>query len=254
MTVTVSTLTCGWLTGSASGFLDGEPGVMRVPVLSFLVEHPKGRVLFDSGLAAELADDTAAAGRMAELFEMDFGRQDAIDRRLSAAEVCEAGDIAVLVNSHLHFDHCGGNALVPNARVVVQAAEWRAGHHEKLVASDTYSPALFDIGQDVQLIDGEHDLFGDGRVVCIPTPGHTPGHQSLRVRTDHGEVVLCGDACYLRKALDELHLPDFAWNKEQQLASLHALAALEAAGAQLFFGHDPVQWSSLPHAGSRPHR
>ncbi|MEZ5232096.1 MAG: MBL fold metallo-hydrolase [Acidimicrobiales bacterium] len=170
MTVTVSTLTCGWLTGSASGFLDGEPGVMRVPVLSFLVEHPKGRVLFDSGLAAELADDTAAAGRMAELFEMDFGRQDAIDRRLSAAEVCEAGDIAVLVNSHLHFDHCGGNALVPNARVVVQAAEWRAGHHEKLVASDTYSPALFDIGQDVQLIDGEHDLFGDGRVVCIPTP------------------------------------------------------------------------------------
>lgn len=252
MSVTVSALTCGWLTGAASGFLDGEPGVIRVPVLSFVVEHPAGLVLFDSGLAAELAEDPAGAGRMADLFDLDFGPQDAVDRRLTAAEVCEAADISVLVNSHLHFDHCGGNALVPNARVIVQEAEWWAAHHERLVATDTYSPRLFDLGQDVQLVNGEHDVFGDGRVVCIPTPGHTPGHQSMRVRTDDGEVVLCGDACYLRRALDELHLPDFSWDPEQQLASLHALAALEAAGAQLFFGHDPAQWSSLPHAGRRP--
>ncbi len=251
MAVTVEALTCGWLTGSASGFLDGEPGVVRVPVLSFLVTHPKGRLLFDSGLAADLAEDPANAGRMASLFAMDFGRDDAVDRRLSTAEVCEAGDISVLVNSHLHFDHCGGNALVPNARVIVQEAEWRSGHNDKLVASETYSPRLFDIGQDVLLIDGEHDVFDDGSVVCIPTPGHTPGHQSLRVRTDGGEVVLCGDACYLRRALDELRLPDFAWNKEQQLASLRALALLEAAGATLYFGHDPGQWPSLPHAGSQ---
>jgi N-acyl homoserine lactone hydrolase len=252
--VTVSAFTCGWLTGSAGGFLDGEPGVMRVPVLSFLVAHPAGRVLFDSGLAAELAGDPAAAGRMASLFEFHFEREDAVDRNLTRAEACEPAEISVLVNSHLHFDHCGGNALLPNARVIVQEAEWRAAHHEKLVASDTYSPRLFDLGQDVQLVDGEHDVFGDGRIVCIPTPGHTPGHQSLRVRTDDGEVVLCGDACYLRRALDELRLPNFSWDAERQLASLRALAALEAAGARLYFGHDPDQWVTLPHASPAPTR
>ena len=106
-----------------------------------------------------------------------------------------------------------------------------------------YNALDFDCGHDRQLLDGEHDLFGDGRAVLIPTPGHTIGHQSLRLRLDDGrEVVLCGDACYLRQALDDLAVPPFGHDVDVQRTSMLALRALEAAGAQLVFGHDPAQW------------
>jgi glyoxylase-like metal-dependent hydrolase (beta-lactamase superfamily II) len=93
----------------------------------------------------------------------------------------------------------------------------------------------------VQLVDGEHDVFGDGSVVCLPTPGHTAGHQSLRVRTDEREIVLTGDACYFRETLETSRLPLFGFDRDQQLASLELLRRLEADGAHLHFGHDLAQ-------------
>ncbi len=243
--VRVVAFTCGWLTGDLGGFLEGATGSIKVPVGSYLITHPRGTVVFDSGLAADLAVDPHNAGKMADLFEIHFERDHAVDARLAAHADTAASEVDVLVNSHLHFDHCGGNSLVPNARVIIQDAEWRAAQNEKLIASDTYSPKLFDLGQDVLRVDGEHDVFGDGRVVCIPTPGHTAGHQSLRVRTDDEEIVLCGDACYFRRTLETMTLPSFGWRRETQLESLQRLARLERAGARLVFGHDPDQWATL---------
>ncbi len=108
----------------------------------------------------------------------------------------------------------------------------------------------FDLGHEVVLADGEHDLFGDGRVVCIPTHGHTPGHQSLRLRLDGGEVVLAGDACYLRRSLDELRLPleNVVFDAEAMRASMLRLRALRDAGAAIFYGHDPEFWRTIPQA------
>jgi glyoxylase-like metal-dependent hydrolase (beta-lactamase superfamily II) len=151
-----------------------------------------------------------------------------------------------IVFSHLHFDHCGGTLELPNARIVVQGAEWAAGHKEKLIANDVYNPNDFDLGHDVEQIDGRHDVFGDGSVVCVPTPGHTAGHQSLQLRTAQGDVVLCGDACYFRKALETLTTPAFGFDLERQQASMKLLAELERSGANLWFGHDVEQWESLP--------
>ncbi|MFL3020832.1 MAG: MBL fold metallo-hydrolase [Candidatus Poriferisodalaceae bacterium] len=88
-----------------------------------------------------------------------------------------------IIFSHLHFDHCGGTSLIPNARIIVQNAEWDSAHHPKLIEHEVYNPADFDLGHDVLKIDGTHDVFGDGSVMCIPTPGHTAGHQSLRVNS-----------------------------------------------------------------------
>ena len=94
----------------------------------------------------------------------------------------------------------------------------------------------------MRLVDGEHDVFGDGTVVCVPTPGHTAGHQSLRVRTAAGEeVVLTGDACYFRESLETGRLPIFANDADEQRRSLDHLRSLERAGARLLFGHDPEQ-------------
>jgi glyoxylase-like metal-dependent hydrolase (beta-lactamase superfamily II) len=146
----------------------------------------------------------------------------------------------MIVCSHLHFDHCGGNALLGDVPVVVQRMEWEAAHGAD--SGVAYLTADFDTGQDVRLVDGEHDVFGDGTVVCVPTPGHTAGHQSLRVRTAERELVLTGDACYFRRSLETSMLPMFGHDRAEQLRTFDVLRALEAAGAHLVFGHDPDQW------------
>ena len=95
-------------------------------------------------------------------------------------------------------------------------------------------------------IDGEHDLFGDGSVMCLPTFGHTPGHQSLKVRLSDGDVVLTADACYFRSVLENLKLPRQVHDREAARAALLRLRELEAAGNRLFFGHDADFWRDKP--------
>jgi glyoxylase-like metal-dependent hydrolase (beta-lactamase superfamily II) len=84
--------------------------------------------------------------------------------------------------------------------------------------------------------------------VCVPTFGHTPGHQSLKVRLASGEILLAGDACYLRKTLEDLHLPRILHNREEMLESLKRIRALQAAGARIFYGHDAEFWETVPQA------
>jgi N-acyl homoserine lactone hydrolase len=111
-----------------------------------------------------------------------------------------------------------------------------------------FNPRDFDLGHKLHLVDGEHDVFGDGSVVCLPTYGHTPGHQSLRLRLASGEIVLAGDACYFCRTLRERRLPRYVADRAAMLASLDRLDALEKSGARIFFGHDPEFWQSVPQA------
>lgn len=239
-------LTCGWLTGPMGGFLAGESGRLRVPVPCYLVEHPKGRILFDSGLHPLTQSDPAARiGVKAKVFDVEFQPGEEVAARLAALDL-DAGGIDYVVNSHLHFDHAGGNAMLPRATLVVQRREWQAGIDPDLAAANHYDQHDYRTGQQVLQVDGEHDLFGDGAVVCIPTFGHTPGHQSLRVQTERGAIVLTGDACYLRRTLEDLHLPSVVFDEAAMLRSLHALRALQGAGARIFYGHDPEFWGSVP--------
>jgi glyoxylase-like metal-dependent hydrolase (beta-lactamase superfamily II) len=244
----VFAFTCGWLTGPLGLFLQGLHGRLRVPIPAYLIDHPKGKLLFDSGLHPGAGLDPAARlGAAAEIFEVEFGAGEDVASRLSALDL-DPGEIAYLVNSHLHFDHTGGNALIPEARVVVQRAEWEAGRDADLIAANNYDPKDYDTGHDLLLVEGEHDLFGDGRVVCMPTHGHTPGHQSLRLRLESGEILLTGDACYLRRSLEELHLPLVAHDPEQMRESLRRIRALAQRGVRIFFGHDPEFWQTVPQA------
>jgi glyoxylase-like metal-dependent hydrolase (beta-lactamase superfamily II) len=242
-------LTCGWLTGSAGGLVAGATGTLRVPVPAFVVDHPEGLLLFDSGLHPEAqVDPERRLGRAAPLFTVELAADEHVGARLAALGVDPAA-VRWLVTSHLHFDHTGGHASVPNATVVVQRAEWTAGQDPDLAQALFFDTANYDLGHAVQCVDGEHDVFGDGRVVCVPTPGHTPGHQSLRVRLDDGrEVVLTADACYLRRTLDELALPPFGWDLTVQRASVLRLRALRDAGARIVCGHDPDEWATVPQA------
>jgi glyoxylase-like metal-dependent hydrolase (beta-lactamase superfamily II) len=230
-------LTCGWLTLPTAFFLAGEPDQLTVPVPAYLVDHPDGRVLFDAGLGARFRRPT---GTPVDGW-VDLESHACVDARLRALAV-DPGEIRYLVNSHLHSDHAGGNAFIPDATVVVQRAEWEFAH----VSDDfAYHRPEFDTGQDVMLIDGHLDLFGDGSVQLIPTPGHTPGHQSALVRTPTGDAVLTGDACNLRRSMDEMRLPDHAHDEELYRQSLHTLRTLRDQGANVFYGHDPAFWATL---------
>jgi glyoxylase-like metal-dependent hydrolase (beta-lactamase superfamily II) len=99
-------------------------------------------------------------------------------------------------------------------------------------------------------VDGEHDVFGDGTVVLIPTYGHTPGHQSLLVRPSRdSHIVFTADACYTRENMDRDVLPTVLWDEAEMSHSLRRLRELrDKQGARTVYGHDPEQWSTLPHA------
>jgi glyoxylase-like metal-dependent hydrolase (beta-lactamase superfamily II) len=156
--------------------------------------------------------------------------------------------IDLMINSHFHFDHVGGNALIPNATMLVQRREWDAGMDPDAAEKRGFNPRDFDLGHQLRLIDGEHDVFGDGSVVCLPTYGHTPGHQSLKLRLPGGDVVLAADSCYFCQTLRERRLPRYVYDREAMLASLDRLEALERGGASIFFGHDPEFWATVPQA------
>jgi len=248
MSIRLFALPCGWLEADLGLFLAGETGKIRVPVPSWLVLHPAGALVFDTGL--HLATQTDAEGRLgflARLYRVHFERGQELAARLRKLDV-DPERVAWLVNSHLHFDHVGGNEQLPNATLVVQRREWEAAADPELRASNRYDPRDYDLGHARRLLDGEHDLFGDGSVCCVPTPGHTPGHQSLRVRLASGDVVLTADACYLRSALEAMQLPPVVHDRDEMLASYRRLRALEAAGARLYFGHDPAPWAQDPQA------
>jgi len=240
---------CGWLTGELSGFVAGESGRIKVPVPVFLIDHPKGRVVFDSGMhPAAATDPVARLGYLSKLFEVDFEEQENVASRLAALDV-DAARVDRVVLSHLHFDHAGGVELLPNARLVVQRKEWEAGADADLAARCGFDAKDYKLGHDVELVDGEHDLFGDGRAVCVPTHGHTPGHQSLRLKLDDGrDVVLCADACYFKRNLDEMVLPSVVFSRQQMTESLQKLAALRAGGCSMVYGHDPELWASVPQS------
>lgn len=249
MSLRLHAMTCGCLTCDLSQLMEGGQGAITVPIPSYLIEHPKGTVLFDTGMHPDCQHDPASrvAAQITRHFRFEYGKGEDVSARLR--EIGRAPEnIDLIVNSHLHFDHAGGNACIPNATVVVQRSEWQAGMDPDSVAALGFNPRDYDLGHKVKQVDGEYDLFGDGRVVLLPTPGHTPGHQSLKLRLDSGEVVLAADACYLCRTLRDRRLPPAAYDREQMLQSLDRLARLEAGGARIFFGHDPEFWSSLQQA------
>ena len=249
MTAKLYAMTCGRLVGRLKDMIEGEDGQVALPIPSYLIEHPKGRAVFDTGMHPQCRTDAAGrlGERVARIFGFEqYGPQDDVKSRLESIDR-DPGKVDFIVNSHLHFDHAGGNELVPNATMVVQRREWQAAQDPETAAKVGFFKADFDHGHPVKQVEGEHDLFGDGSVVCIPTYGHTAGHQSLRVKLDGGDVVITADACYMREALQQMRLPDpiVVDDEAQMLATFRKFRRLEAAGAQLMFGHDPKQWNLL---------
>jgi N-acyl homoserine lactone hydrolase len=234
----------GWMSCDTAIMCEGGEGRSSFPVCCWIIEHEKGLVLFDSGFHPNLLNDIGRIGSAGTLFDIDIPEEHDL-RNLLNKKGISCADIDYLVMSHLHFDHCGGTVQVPNARIIVQKEEWEAGTDPKFVEAGVYNPDDFDLGHNVQKIEGQHDIFGDNTVVCIPTPGHTAGHQSLRVELASGPVVLTSDCAYWQEMLDDMLVPPHGFDCDQQKRSMNTLNTLRAEGCQLIFGHDAKQWLSL---------
>lgn len=242
---TITALDCGWLRTQERTLVDGgSTEASTIPVPAWLVRHPRGDVVFDAGLHPSLVDGAEALGRLAKLFAPDVAAGGTVGPRLEARGVDPTGSLTVVV-SHCHFDHVGGLCELPNARLVVQRDEWAAATTDEAAGSGGYDRALYDLGHDVVLVDAVFDLFGDGTVTTMPTPGHTCGHQSLRVLTDDGPTILTADACYFLHTLDDGVLPPFGFDLDLQRRSLARLRAERDRGTRIVPGHDAAVFRTL---------
>jgi N-acyl homoserine lactone hydrolase len=236
---------CGQFHSPAEG-LGMTGGRVVAPVPFYVIDHPDGVALFDCGLHAAVGDaeDPYRKALQSQDLDVTFGPEETVTRHLERLDI-DPARVRWVVLSHLHFDHAGGLHQIPNATLVVQRQEWAAGFDADMAARYFLPKQYYDLGHAVQLVDGEHDLFGDGSAVCVPSPGHTPGHQSLRVRGPQGDHILIADACYNSQAAETRSFPAFA-DQAAMNRSLDNLIALAAPDTVLVYGHDPAQWGEAP--------
>jgi glyoxylase-like metal-dependent hydrolase (beta-lactamase superfamily II) len=171
MSVKITPMVCGWLEMELRSILAKQPGRVKIPIPSFLIEHPKGRVMFDTGLHRELQTSSDRIGELAKIFQVQYKSGEELGARLRSHQI-DPERIDYMINSHLHFDHVGGNAELPNSKWIIQRREWEAAADPELVRRNGYNRADFDLGHQLILVDGEHDLFGDGTVVCTDLRPH----------------------------------------------------------------------------------
>jgi glyoxylase-like metal-dependent hydrolase (beta-lactamase superfamily II) len=232
--VNVELLNVGWITSAAGIWRrdDDMDRQIRFPVPAYLIETADERILVDTGLHPAATKDPVAHYGSAALgiFELE--------QEASVAERVDLSTITKVVLTHLHFDHAGGLALLPpSVPIVVQRREWAAGADRAAIERNFMQPADYaGIGDRVVLVDGDHDLLGDGSVELLLTPGHTPGHQSVRI----GErLVLGADVSHFASGLDDHRFPVFADDATAQATSANRLRTLRDAGAVVLPGHDP---------------
>ena len=215
-----------------------HPGTRReMSVRSYLVVHPEGVLLWDTGIADEIAAEPE--GRRitdALVFKVP---------RTLASQLAEIGlapeQVEVLGLSHLHIDHVGNVALFPEAAVVMQDAEREAAYGpdaERL----TYIPATYAAlrPEKIRTVAGRHDVFGDGTVVMVPLPGHTPGHQGLIVTLrGQGPILLATDIAYSEQDFRDAAVRPSNVDLEQSRRSIEEAQRLERElGVTVWLHHD----------------
>ncbi|MGC1853682.1 MAG: N-acyl homoserine lactonase family protein [Solirubrobacterales bacterium] len=224
----------GWLIAPASLMRRGEPQgpSVRLPVPAYLVETEQQRILIDTGLHPDAVADAAGFYGRSEALDMF-----AFEQELTIAEQVDLDSVTMVVLTHLHWDHAGGLPLVPvSIPLVIQRREWDAGHDPTMVERNFFFPRDY-TGEErrLVLVDGDHDLLGDGSIELLLTPGHTPGHQSVRV----GDLVLGADVTHFAGGLDDHRFPAFAHDYDEQGRSADRLRGLRDAGLTIMPGHDP---------------
>ena len=223
--------------------LDRGITVTDMSVSAYLVIHPRGLLLFDTGVISdELIKPEGTTEARATVHKTLTGQ---------LAEIgYKPGDITYLAVSHNHYDHTANANEFAGATWVAQQSERAVMFPDKPPEKQNNAAVRFSALKDAKtrMLDGDYDVFGDGSVVLLLTPGHTPGHQCLYVKLARtGGVVLSGDLYHYPA---ERSLKDFnpygGKTSETEIASRAKIEAfLQEHKAQIWIGHDILQFATL---------
>jgi glyoxylase-like metal-dependent hydrolase (beta-lactamase superfamily II) len=218
------------MTAPAGVWHAGDPlDVPRtIPVQAWLIESDARTILVDAGLHPR-----SGRGR----YGRALGGIELASRTEAISQIGASRSLDLVIVTHLHFDHVGGlNLIRKDVPVLAQSREWAAGHDEREIAANVYMPADY-ADLRFRTVDGDCDLFGDGRIRLLSTPGHSPGHQSVLVRLDQGMALIVGDAAYFPENLGDRSSPPYGWDKKAEIASQGRVKGLILRGAAPLFSH-----------------
>jgi len=224
---------------------DDETDIRDLIVPCYVVEHEKGRLLWDGGLPSKTADVDGWQGQ---------GMLSRLDRTLTEQLTDIGLDMSSFdyaAYSHMHFDHVGVANEVIGATLIIQKKEYDAAFADEVTVPG-FDPSLYNTLKDSEriLIEGDHDVFGDGRLRIISAPGHTPGHQVLFIDLENsGPVVLSGDLYHFAISRQDRRVPKFNVDKEMTVASMDRVEALVAeTGATFWIEHELALFEELSKA------
>jgi len=210
--------------------------LIDLPAPCFLIRHPDGDLMWESGISSTRTD----LG-----IEVEFSAT--LEEQLADLDLVPS-DIRFVSVSHGHWDHSGDTGLFARSTWIVNPAERAAMFDDEMRATQ----AMDDYGAlehaDTTLITDDHDVFGDGSVRIIQSPGHTPGHTVLLVHlADAGPILLSGDLWHLAESRTHRRVPPFNVDRAQTLASMDKVEAIvSAAGARVVIQHEAADIAALP--------
>jgi len=224
---------------------------ITIPVSMWVIKHKKGVVVFDTGNNVAISDGACStywAQGNCDFLKPSQKRSDVIDKQVEKLGF-KVDDVKVVVTSHSHLDHTGNIALFPKAVHIFQKKELYQGYWPEkfqgraqngtFVLNDLVSARDYDFYE----IDGDYDLFGDGEVMILSTPGHTIGHQSMKVKLNSGShVIMSQDAVWMQENLDG-YPAGLNFSVQAYTNSLQRLKRMrDLEGAQLLMAHDEDQF------------
>lgn len=211
------------------------PGPRKITDSCYLIRHGDQIMLWDTGFKPDLA------GKSQDMGDLIVSLDKTIPQQLAAAKLTPA-DIDIVGISHMHADHTGQASLFPTARLLIGKADF-AGTNDK---DDPFGPWR-SAGKPVTLATADTDLFGDGSVVALHLPGHTPDHLALLVRLASGPVLLSGDTFHSADARQKRGVPPFNTDRVQTVESMDRFDAIaKKMGAKVVIQHEPADIGKLP--------
>jgi glyoxylase-like metal-dependent hydrolase (beta-lactamase superfamily II) len=219
-----------------------ETEIRDLIVPCYVIEHDKGRLLWDGGLPSETAKTEGWHGE---------GMLLRLDRTLNDQLVeidLDMSSFDYMAFSHMHFDHVGVANEVKGATLIIQKAEYEAAFADPPTLPGA-RPSLYNKLEDTKqiLIEGDYDVFGDGRVRILSAPGHTSGHQVLFTDlANTGPIVLSGDLYHFALSRKDRRVPTFNVDAEASLKSMDRVEAfLVETGAELWIEHELAWFKQL---------
>lgn len=225
-------------------WVQGPSGPYRFPVYSVLIEHQEGLFLFDTGIDPK--------------FSTKDGPIQVGEHQTLAAQLDLLGkrprDVALVMNSHYHFDHVGGNKLCTCATTLCHKCELEAfqNPHPATEApgylDGSFLEAQGDYKPKLEIVTGDQEIAKG--VTLFETPGHTAGHYSLMVRlSGRRPMIFTGDACYSQRSMDIMAIPGLHVDPRQAYSSMERLKAMALEeDAELFFSHDKESYPAYMKA------